>query len=123
METSDAQNLDDLPSQPIPAIRRDRFAERLQYRSGRGPRHFRHRQCDNRRRRPKQASLKEIRSSRKLAEKSWDRVRAPAPNCDCSCPRGAFVLWRLFGLRAVPFRLWGGGVGLILLVVFQQAVM
>src|SRR5277367_284161 len=60
METSDAQNLDDLPSQPIPAIRRERFAERLQYRSWRGPRHFRHRECDYRRRRPKQAALRRL---------------------------------------------------------------
>ena len=32
-------------------------------------------------------------------------------------PRGAVVLWRLFRLRAVPFWLWGGGVGLILLII------
>jgi len=49
-----------LRSQPSPAIWRDRFSGRLQYRSWRGRRHFRHRECDYRRCRPKQAALKRL---------------------------------------------------------------
>jgi hypothetical protein len=49
-----------LPSQSIPFVWRNRFAECLRYDSGRGRRHLGHGERDSRRRQPEQAALLEL---------------------------------------------------------------